>query len=102
MTTKNIWKFYKPYAREGTRLGKLASRGSRPFSQGGHWDNWNGVGTWMGKEGGEGKTGGKRRKEGKEGLRIQTNQTNQDKTPNTPVTDKSGAQPHWGERGGGQ
>ena len=54
-------------------------RGSRPFSQGGHWDNWNGSGDLDGKErkGEKGRQGGKRRKEGKEGLRTQTNQTNQ-------------------------
>ena len=32
-----------------TRHRKQASRGSRPFSQGGHWDNWNGSGDLDGK-----------------------------------------------------
>ena len=41
---------------------KANSRGSRPFSQGGHWDNWNGSGDPDGKKGEKGRQG---REEGK-------------------------------------
>ena len=62
--------------------------GSRPFSQGGHWDNWNGSGDLDGKKGGEGETGGEEAKR-RLGRIEDPNKPNKPRqTPNTPVTDK--------------